>query len=147
VSNVTAEVLEAYLTEYGWTYHSAGENVWVTGFQGDTRLYPLLIRLSSTCVSFEIRPLLELDIDPRRAPQLVRELLELNQKLQLVKLALTEGGELMLACQLLAIGFDFETLTRALGILAYYADEIAPDLHARLEQAARLGGREPRLLS
>jgi hypothetical protein len=121
--------------------------VWVTGFQGDTRLYPLLIRLSSTCVSFEIRPLLELDIDPRRAPQLVRELLELNQKLQLVKLALTEGGELMLACQLLAIGFDFETLTRALGILAYYADEIAPDLHARLEQAARLGGREPRLLS
>lgn len=147
MSSITAEILEAYLVEYGWNYHSAGENAWSTGFQGDHRLYPLMIRLSNTCISFEIRPLLEVDIDARRIPSLVRELLELNHKLQIVKLAFNEGGELVLACQLLVTGFDFEALTRILGILAYYADEIAPDLYERLDQLARGRGQGPRLLS
>lgn len=146
MSILTAEVLEAYLTDYGWTFHHVGDNAWSTGFQGDHRVFPLTIRLSSTCIAFEIRPLLDLDIDPRRAPSLVRELMELNHKLQLVKLALTEGGDLTLSCQLLATGFDFDMLARVLGILAYYADEIVPDIYARVERAVRKYGREPRFL-
>lgn len=146
MSSITPEILEAYLTEYGWNFHTLGDNAWTTGFQGDRRLYPLLIKLSETCISFEIRPLLELDIDARRIPLLVRELLELNHKLQIVKLAFNEGGELTLSCQLLVTGFDFESLTRILGILAYYADEIAPDIYERIEQIAGGQERPPRLL-
>ena len=146
MSTLTAEVLEAYLTDYGWTFHPIGENAWTTGFQGDHRVYPLTIRLSGTCVSFEIRPLLDLDLDPRRTPSLIRDLLELNHKLQLVKLALTDCGELAMACQILTLEFNYAMLTTVLGILAYYADEIVPEICARVERAASRHGREPKFL-
>ena len=146
MSTLTAEELEAYLTDYGWYFHTVGKNAWSTGFQGDQRVYPMTIRLSATCVSFEIRPLLDLDLDLRRTPTLVREFLELNHKLQMVKLTLTESGELSMACQLLTLGFDFEILACILGILAYYADEIAVEIHARIQQAGRKQGRETKFL-
>lgn len=132
MSQLTSDVLESLLTEYGWTFETVADNVWSTGFQGDQRLYPLTIRLSDTCVSFEVRPLVELTLDVHRRPDLSRELLELNARLQLAKVALTESGEVSLACQVLAAGFDFDMLTRILGILGYYADEIGPDIAHRM---------------
>ena len=120
------------LTEYGWTFETTGANVWRTGFQGEQRLYPLAIRLTSTCVSFEVRPLIDLTLDSVRCPVLSRDLLELNDRMQMVEVAITESGEVSLACQVLAAGFDYEMLGRVLGILGYYADEVAPNIYQRM---------------
>lgn len=133
---LTPATIESYLTEYGWTFEPAasatGESTWTTGFQGETRLYPLAIKLSNTCVGFEVRPLIDLTLDRARWPELARDLLELNNRLQLVKLGVAEGGEIVLACQVLVSGFDFETLARILGIIGYYADELTPEIYGRL---------------
>lgn len=132
MSELTADRLESMLQEYGWTFEPAGENTWRTGFQGEQRLYPLAIRLTQTCISFEVRPLIDLTLDAVHSPVLSRELLELNEKLQLAKVAVNEGGEVSLSCQVLVSGFDAEKLGRVLGILGYYADEVAPEIYHRL---------------
>lgn len=145
MSQLTPDILESLLTEYGWTFEANGDNQWSTGFQGDQRLYPLSIKLSETCVSFEVRPLVDSTFDVMRWPDLSRELLELNGRMQLAKVAVSDFGELCLSCQVLAAGFDFEMLTRILGILGYYADEVGPEIAQRL--ASTLDPERPVFLS
>lgn len=142
---LTSDTLESLLTEYGWTFEAKGGNTWMTGFQGEQRLYPLQIRLTQTCVSFEVKPLVDLTMELGRWPDLSRELLELNARMQIVKVGVTEDGELTLACQVLSTGFDFEMLTRILGIIGYYADEVTPEIYHRL--ASRSDHGRPTLLS
>jgi hypothetical protein len=132
--HVTSEQLEAYLSEYGWSYAQETCGSLRTGWQGEDRLFPLIIKLSSTCVSFEVRPLVDLDLDWSQWPELSRDLLELNSQTKLVKLAVSDAGDVSLSCQVLAAGFDFEMLSRILGIIGYYADEITRDILARLER-------------
>ena len=67
--------------------------------------FPLSIRLTQTCVSFEIRPLIDLRIDSPRYQMLSRELLELNTRLQVAKLAVNDVGEVSLGCQVLGTRF------------------------------------------
>ena len=55
-----------------------------------------------------------------------------NNRLQLVKVGVTDGGEIVLSCQVLSAGFDFEMLARILGIIGYYADEVTPEIYGRL---------------
>lgn len=130
---LTPATIESYLTEYGWTFEPGHEeSTWTTGFQGESRLYPMAIKLSHTCVSFEIRPLIDLTLDRSRWPDLAHDLLELNNRLQLVKVGVSDGGEIVLSCQVLSTGFDFEVLARILGIIGYYADEVTPEIYGRL---------------
>ena len=129
---ISPELLETYLAEYGWDFEPEGEGGWTTGFQGEARVYPLRIKLSNTCISFEVRPLIDLTLDRTRWPELAIDLLELNHRLQLVKLGVTDGGEIVMSCQVLSSGFDYETLARILGIVGYYADEVAPEIYGRL---------------
>jgi len=142
---LTSDRLEDLLTEYGWTFESTGENAWRTGFQGEQRLFPLCIRLTQTCISFEVRPLIDLVLDGVSSPLLSREMLELNDSLQLVKLAVSDLGEVSLVCQVLANGFNSDMLGRILGILGYYADEVAPEIYQRLADIGFYG--RPTLLS
>lgn len=132
MTQLTPDLLETHLAQYGWTFESDGPNRWRTGFQGEQRFFPLSIKLSETCVSFEVKPLLDLEVDWQKSRALLRELLTLNARLQLVKLALHPDGDLVLACQVLTAGFDYEMLAHILGILGYYAEEVTPDIHAKL---------------
>jgi len=105
----------------------------------------LCIRLTQTCISFEVRPLIDLVLDGVSSPLLSREMLELNDSLQLVKLAVSDLGEVSLVCQVLANGFNSDMLGRILGILGYYADEVAPEIYQRLADIGFYG--RPTLLS
>ena len=145
MSQLTGDQLEAMLVDYGWTFEALGPNVWRTGFRGEQRLFPLHIRLSQTCISFEVEPLVDLKLDASRWTMVSRDLLELNAKLQLVKVAISDGGEVTLACQVLVAGFSADTLHRVLGIIGYYADEVAPEIYQRL--AATPVDKRPPLLS
>lgn len=144
MTELTSATLENWLAAYGWRFESLGEETWRTGFSGEHRYFPLDIKLTPTCVSFEVKPLVDGHVEPRVSPELAKCLLEFNSRMQVVKLGLTEDGEVTLSCQVLAAGFDYDTLTRILGILGYYADTVAPEILARTTMAPP-GGR-PSLL-
>ena len=132
MSQLSAQSLEKMLSEYGWAFQTVGENLWETGFQGAQRYFPLNIKLTHTCVSFEVRPLIDLLVDTTGSQTLTRDLLELNARLQLAKIAVNDIGEVSLSCQVLVNRFDSDMLSRILGILGYYADEVAPEIYHRL---------------
>lgn len=143
--SLSPDQLEDLITEYGWTFARAEGDLWHSGFRGEFAYFPMDIRLSSTCVSFEVCPLLEFDKDLRTKPDLVCDLLELNASLQLVKLAIKESGAISLSCQVLTTGFGAETLDKVLGIMAYYADSLAGEVQSRLLTSEDT--RRPRFLS
>lgn len=142
---VTANQLESYLCNYGWKYESSGENGWRTGFQGITRLYPLTIKLVSSYISFEIKPLIDLKVDCLTTPGLARFLLEMNSKLKFVKIGVNKAGIIVLSAQAMVIGFDYDSFARVIGIMGYYAEEIVPQIYDRI--GSGLGGPRPMLLS
>lgn len=141
---VTADQLESFLCNYGWKYESIGENSWRTGFQGESRLYPLAIKLASTYVSFEIRPLIDLKVDCLTTPGLSRVLLELNNKLKFVKIGISKGGVIVLSAQAMVVGFDYENFARMIGIMGYYAEEIVPQIYECI--GSGIGGPRSMLL-
>lgn len=145
MAQLTPERLEALILEYGWTFSRLAPGKWESGFRGEQRFYPLAIELSSTCVSFEVYPLIEIDFDLRARPYLACDLLELNTNLQLVKLAIAEDGEIGLSCQVLSTAFDADTLSKVLGILAYYAESVVHEISSRLTDEMTLG--RPQFLS
>ena len=125
------------LARYGWSYERTGDSEWRTGFQGEKRTHSMVISLTGTCVSFEVRPLIDVLVDCGRWPRLPRELLELNGRLKLVKVAVTEEGEVALACQVLAATLSYDAFSRLLGIIGYYAEEVGPEILSRLTAAVQ----------
>jgi hypothetical protein len=125
------------LARYGWSFERIGADAWRTGFQGEKRSHSMHISLSGTCVSFEVRPLIDVLVDCGRWPRLPRELLELNGRLKLVKVAVNEDGEVTLACQVLTASLSYDAFSRLLGIIGYYAEEVGPEILARLTAASQ----------
>lgn len=132
MTQLTPERLEALILEYGWTFSRIAPGEWESGFRGEQRFFPLMIALSSTCVSFKVCPLIEIDFDVRAKAQLAVELLELNTNLQLVKLSISEDGDIGLSCQVLSTAFDGDVLAKVLGIIAYYAESVVQEISSRL---------------
>jgi hypothetical protein len=132
MTQLTPERLEALILEYGWTFSRVAPGEWESGFRGEQRFFPLMIALSSTCVSFKVCPLVDVDFDVRARAHIAVELLELNTSLQLVKLAISEEGEIGLSCQVLSTAFDAEVLAKVLGIIAYYAESVVQEISGRL---------------
>jgi hypothetical protein len=145
MAQLTPERLEALILEYGWTFSRLGPCEWESGFRGEQSFYPLLITLSSTCVYFEVCPLIDIDFDLRSRAHLACNLLELNASLQLVKLGVTDDGEIALSCQVLSTACDADVLAKVLGILAYYAESVIHEIKSRFAHEM-MGGR-PQLLS
>lgn len=123
---VTPDLLESLLSEYGWMFEALGEGVWRSGFLSESRKFPVEIKLGDNFISFTIAPLIKnFASKGRRSPAALFEVLALNNELKLARLSLTESGDLRLTIEVLVAQFDAKALDLALGILAYYAEQVA----------------------
>jgi hypothetical protein len=120
----TTELLDEFITRYGWAYERVDESTWLTGWTGSSAEYPLMIHLNDTAVLFEVRPFLDRSIDWKMHPELMIRLMELNDETQIVKLSFSKDGDLILAAHSLTLYFGYENFTYLIGILAYYADAL-----------------------
>ena len=76
---ITEDKLESFLSNYGWAFKKVKDGVWRSGWQGAGRSYPLKISLCDTWLSFEIDPLVTMDIEWDSWPEISSFLLELNR--------------------------------------------------------------------
>jgi len=127
--------IELYLKDYGWDFSLSGPDIWSTGWQGDNRSYPLIIKLTETWLSFSVAPLLRLGPSWSSYPEVSLKLLELNHDCQLVKLGIDEFGDVTLSAQLLTSCVDFGVFSDYLGVIGYYADKIYDCLEAELGES------------
>lgn len=134
MSSCTTQELRGFLEAYGWQYDSIGEKSLVTGWKGEDREYPLSMTVNETMVNFDVNPLIYIDIEWLKWPELSAFLLELNDEIQLVKIAISDEGSVVLSASALTLGFGYEQLTNYLEIIGYYCDVIFGEIIVKMQE-------------
>lgn len=127
------QMLEAYLTTYGWAYRASGDQEWQSGFEGEECTFPLHISLNETWISFRVQPFIAIKIDWECWPEISRWLLDLNHTSPLVKLSINAEGYIELNLDLLNQGLNYEGFSVAIGLIGYYADLFYDDILSHLD--------------
>ena len=139
--SITAETIDGYFQQYGWNYTRAPEsNDWDTGFRGEVSTFRILARLANDWIFFVINPFVLAPQDPECARKLHWHLLRLNQDIILVKLALDEDDDVLLAVELPTENLDYSEFADAINALCYYAD----DTYLELLNLSRVPGAPSR---
>jgi Putative bacterial sensory transduction regulator len=144
---VTADTVETYFSEYGWTFETLGPGVWRTGFRGDYSFFTIFLRLTDTWLYMTITPFVPAPEDRECRHHTYEAMLYFNREMNLAKFALDEDNDVTLTVELPVTGLSFEVFSEGLTALAYYADdshpemlEIAKDARA-VSRFESLGGR------
>src|SRR5438309_2341804 len=97
---LTPEKLESYMRQYGWRFYADAPGHWLTGWQGEERLYPMNIRLSDSWLLLQVKPFVELPDASIASGELAAYLLQLNHDAHMVKLAMDDDQTIVLSMQL-----------------------------------------------
>ena len=134
MSRMTPELLESYLADYGWAFRKISRGHWVTGWQGRDRAYPLVLSLSDTWLSFQVKPFLRLAVDWENWPELSQFLLEMNHSCHMVKLVVDDRGDVGLSLEIFANNMVFPNFADALGVLGYYCDYLYEQILGQMDR-------------
>ena len=126
------ETLEENLRRYGWTYQrlpgAVATSVWRTGFQGEHAAFPMEIRLSETFLTFDVSPLIEWVLDWHEWPELLLEMLEMNEGMKMAKLGIGPCGSLSLSSHIPVGALSYEVVEMSLGVLGHYVEDVTSRL-------------------
>ena len=128
------KILEKYLSKYGWSFKKVSEKTIISGWQGQHRCFPLVISYCDTWISFEVNPLLKLEIDWEFWPELTAFALNLNASSRMIRLSMTEEGTLSLLLDIFSANLNFQDFSDALGVLGYYADYFYEEMTNKLDR-------------
>jgi hypothetical protein len=117
-----SEDIAGFFDAYGWRYERESDELYRTGFVGETGHYEIWIRISEHWVYFTINPF----VRPRPGEQVSDAVLELllrtNHDLNLAKLALDDEGDVLMTVELPVAEFSYSHFADALTALSHYAD-------------------------
>lgn len=123
--SVTAETIDGYFEQYGWTYsREPGSNSWTTGFRGDVSNFRLFVKLTDNWIYFTIIPFVIGPKDPECANRLHWHMLRLNREINMAKFCLDEDNDVVLTVELPCENLDYSEFSDALGVLCYCADDM-----------------------
>lgn len=105
------------------------------------------LELSETWLSFEVSPLLCLDIDWQEWPELSTLLLEINHTLHMVRISLNDEGEIILSTQLFCNQLSYDTFHDAVGVLGHYAEMLFQKLFDHAVEIGALSDNQQMLLA
>ena len=139
--------LAACFEHAGWPAEELEPGVWRCTFADETGApHDLYVLAAEEWVHLAVSPLLRIEWAdrserPARLPAyLMTALLRLNQDLRLARLALDEDGDINLLADLpahvLAAHIGPSVFAETLELLAYYADQLAPQLWALAADAS-----------
>ncbi len=128
MTSLSADSIEKFLSDYGWDYTAQKSNTWMTGWEGTVGSYPLEIELRDTLVSFVVRPLTDDITTFEDSPDLLEDILRFNHNLKLVRLSLSESGDLCLCYDIFQESLTYESFSSALGVLGYYCDVLTKEI-------------------
>ncbi len=118
---IEAKTIESYFGRYGWSVEKVGEKVWRTAFRGDVAVYPLYLRLTGGFIFIAISPFV-LTGAIEQQERFYWALLRYNREMDMAKFAVDADGDVVLAIELPAQGFDYGAFEEALDLLCQYAD-------------------------
>ena len=120
---ITYETIDEFFERYGWSSSREGEDLWRTGFRGDTNTFYILVRLVEDWIFFLIIPFVVAPTNIVCQWRLHRYLLRTNQLMNMAKFYLDSDGDVGLTVELPTENFDYSEFADALNALSYYADK------------------------
>ncbi|MFW7379488.1 MAG: YbjN domain-containing protein [Oligoflexus sp.] len=128
MASSTRQIVEEYLTQYGWDYKTLSSDELASGWQGDEGLYPLHITIYDNWIGLQVRPFKSLSIDWDSWPEISRYLLEWNDGCHMVKLAIGPDGDVNISLDIILQGLSFEVFSDTLTVLGHYTEKLYDDL-------------------
>ena len=128
---VTAETIESYFEQYGWSYERLDDTHFMSGFNSEViDVFQIYLTLTPNWVYFAIVPFVEAPVDPECERKLYKHLLRLCQEINLAKFSVDTDGDVILTVELPRENLDYSEFSDAMGALSYYADETFAMVHA-----------------
>lgn len=122
-TDATADDISSFFERYGWRFERRGQDLFRTGFHGDTGQYEIWIRVADPWVYFTINPYVG-KVESRDHGDAVYDLvLHANHDLNMAKFAIDSDGDVALSVEMPTEGFSYSQFADALTALALYADE------------------------
>ncbi|MBN1579742.1 MAG: YbjN domain-containing protein [Anaerolineae bacterium] len=121
--SITAETIEGYFEQYGWSYDQLSETDFRTGFRGDVSIFRIIVHIADSWVYFSISPFVVAPQDPECERRLYKHLLHLNHEINMAKFTIDQDGDVILTVELPSENLDYSEFSGALGALSYYADD------------------------
>lgn len=128
MASSTRQIVEGFLTRYGWDYRTLDSWQLQSGWQGDEGLYPLHITIYDNWLGLQVRPFKSLAIEWESWPEIARYLLEWNDSSHMVKLAIGPTGDVNISLDIPLQNLSFEVFENTLTVLGHYTEKLYDDL-------------------
>jgi hypothetical protein len=119
---LSADTLDSYFEQFGWTYNRTSETSWVTGVRTSVASFRIFIRLSEHWVYFVINPFVVTPQDPDDRFRFYYTVLRLNLDMNMTKFGLDSDGDLFLAVEMPTEDFTYSHFSDALNALSHHAE-------------------------
>lgn len=134
MKRITLFDIQSYFRRYGWSYEGDGQTYSCTSHS--EKVYSIRASVSKTFISFEASLISIPDYCSRYVLQkkLSELLLKANYENSLIKISVSQSGEIVLMIDVLNMGFNYAQFEMIIGIMGYYYDFVFDELHSVLDQ-------------
>src|SRR5437870_1487465 len=87
------------LTADGWPVEMLSKKTMQSRFRGKARIFPMLVHIEATYVTFAVIPYAHAPEDPDDAEELFCELLRYNRQMNLAKFSIDEDDDVVLSVE------------------------------------------------
>jgi hypothetical protein len=115
--------IAGFFERYGWRFDRRRNDLYRTGFAGETGQYEIWVRHAEPWVYFTINPYIPRMAEKPHRRNVHRALLRANLDVNMAKFAIDSDGDVALSVELPARGFFYSHFSDALTALSHYADE------------------------
>ncbi len=115
------QMLESFMSQYGWDYDVLEGDLLLTGFRGADSTFRVFIEPGEVWVIMAIVPYVARPVDECQA-RFWSFLMRLNYEMNLAKVSCDPEGDVVLSVELRATDLRFSDFREGLDILVYYAD-------------------------
>ncbi|MFN3267229.1 MAG: YbjN domain-containing protein [Deinococcales bacterium] len=128
MTEVNAQTIERFFAKYQWSFETIADGVWRTGFKGENGFFTIYMRLTDAWLYMTISPFVPAPQLEKARIQTMEAMLNFNREMNLAKFVLDEDEDVTLTVELPLSALRYEVFSEGLTALAYYADDIYPDM-------------------
>ena len=117
------EEIRTCLAADGWPVEMLSGTTMQSRFRGKARIFPMLIHVDATFVTFAVLPYAHSPEDPEDAEELLRQLLRFNRQMNMAKFSIDEDDDVVLSVEYRLADLDPSEVRDAVDVVSFYADK------------------------
>lgn len=127
-ARMTLDDIGACLTADGWPVEALSSTTLQCRFRGKARIFPMLVHVDDTFVTFAVLPYARAPEDPDDAEDLLCQLLRYNRQMNLAKFSIDEDDDVVLSVEYRLADLDPSEVRDAVDVVSFYADKYYEDV-------------------